>query len=144
MNIYHLAANAEESSETVENRYLDILRELKSRVSMPLTLKFSPQFSSPDSFCSTFASRRRGRHSAVQPFLSARYRSGNLAGGAQAGIVDLRRSLVTHTLDRAVYSRVKLSIAVTGGFHETPEVLKALLAGADVVHLCSTLLATRS
>ncbi len=33
-----------------------------------------------------------------------------------------------------------LSIAVTGGFHETADVIKALLAGADVVHLCSVLL----
>ena len=31
-------------------------------------------------------------------------------------------------------------MAVTGGFHQTPDVLKALLAGADIVHLCSVLL----
>ena len=39
-----------------------------------------------------------------------------------------------------MYGRVNLSLAVTGGFHTTEDVLKALLAGADVVHLCSVLL----
>ena len=39
-----------------------------------------------------------------------------------------------------LYGRTNLSIAVTGGFHETPDILKALLAGADVVQLCSVLL----
>ena len=39
-----------------------------------------------------------------------------------------------------LYGRTHLSIAVTGGFHETPDILKALLAGADVVQLCSVLL----
>ena len=39
-----------------------------------------------------------------------------------------------------LYGRTEMSLAVTGGFHNAPEVIKALLAGADVVHLCSVLL----
>lgn len=33
-----------------------------------------------------------------------------------------------------------LSLAVTGGFHDRDSAVKALLAGADVIHLCSVLL----
>jgi len=33
-----------------------------------------------------------------------------------------------------------LSLAVTGGLQQTPEIVKALLAGADIVQLCSVLL----
>ena len=39
-----------------------------------------------------------------------------------------------------LYGQVNLSLAVTGGFHSAEEVLKALLVGADVTHLCSVLL----
>lgn len=39
-----------------------------------------------------------------------------------------------------LYGRTNLSLAVTGGFHQTPDIIKALLAGADVVQLCSVLL----
>ena len=50
LNIYHMAANAEESSDAVENRYLDILQELKGHVSLPIIMKLSSQFSSPIHF----------------------------------------------------------------------------------------------
>jgi dihydroorotate dehydrogenase (fumarate) len=33
-----------------------------------------------------------------------------------------------------------MSLAVTGGFHERDDILKAILAGADAVQLCSALL----
>jgi dihydroorotate dehydrogenase (fumarate) len=39
-----------------------------------------------------------------------------------------------------IRDRVNLSIAATGGFHHTPDIIKGLLAGADITHLCSTLL----
>jgi dihydroorotate dehydrogenase (fumarate) len=39
-----------------------------------------------------------------------------------------------------LHGRVNLSLAVTGGFHTAGDMLKALLAGADVTHLCSALL----
>jgi dihydroorotate dehydrogenase (fumarate) len=45
-----MAANAEESSDAVENLYLDILRELKSHVTLPIVMKLSSQFSSPIHF----------------------------------------------------------------------------------------------
>ena len=39
-----------------------------------------------------------------------------------------------------LYGRANLPIAVTGGFHTVEDIIKALLAGADVTHLCSVLL----
>ena len=35
--------------------------------------------------------------------------------------------------------QVKLSLGATGGFHDTSDILKALLVGADAVQLCSVL-----
>jgi dihydroorotate dehydrogenase (fumarate) len=39
-----------------------------------------------------------------------------------------------------LHGRVGLSLGATGGVHTTEDALKLLLAGADVVHLCSLLL----
>jgi dihydroorotate dehydrogenase (fumarate) len=39
-----------------------------------------------------------------------------------------------------IRGRVDLSIAATGGFHQSDDIVKALLVGADVTHLCSVLL----
>jgi dihydroorotate dehydrogenase (fumarate) len=39
-----------------------------------------------------------------------------------------------------LYGRIACSLAITGGVHNVKDVLKALLAGADVTHMCSSLL----
>ena len=39
-----------------------------------------------------------------------------------------------------LYGRTKCSLAITGGVHNIRDVLKSLLVGADVTHMCSALL----
>jgi dihydroorotate dehydrogenase (fumarate) len=39
-----------------------------------------------------------------------------------------------------LYDYLDCSLAVTGGIHQHEDVIKALLAGADVTHMCSALL----
>ena len=140
LNIYHLAANAEESSDAVENRYLDILQELKGHVSLPIIMKLSSQFSSPIHFA-----RRLEAAGADGSALCNRFYQPDIDLETLEVVPKLELSSSSEALLRIrwtalLYGRTKLSLAVTGGFHETPDVLKALLAGADVVHLCSVLL----
>ena len=140
LNIYHLAANAEESSDAVENRYLDILQELKCHVSLPIIMKLSSQFSSPIHFA-----RRLEAAGADGIALFNRFYQPDIDLETLEVLPKLELSSSSEALLRIrwtalLYGRTKLSLAVTGGFHETSDVLKALLAGADVVHLCSVLL----
>ena len=39
-----------------------------------------------------------------------------------------------------LHGRLNCSLAITGGVHNTRDVLKSLLAGADITHMCSALL----
>jgi dihydroorotate dehydrogenase (fumarate) len=39
-----------------------------------------------------------------------------------------------------LYGRIECSLAITGGVHTVKDVLKSLLVGADVTHMCSALL----
>ena len=39
-----------------------------------------------------------------------------------------------------MYGRTNISLAATGGIHNAEAVIKLLLVGADVTHLCSVLL----
>ncbi|MDT4332527.1 dihydroorotate dehydrogenase-like protein [Methylomonas sp. MED-D] len=140
LNIYHLAANAEDDSEAVEERYLHILRELKSQIDIPLTLKLSPQFSSPLHFV-----RRLATAGADGVALFNRFYQSDIDLDTLQVVPKLELSTPAEALLRIrwtalMYGRVNLSLAVTGGFHRGEDVVKALLAGADVVHLCSVLL----
>lgn len=140
LNIYHLAANAEENSETVENRYLDILRELKSQVSIPLTLKLSPQFSSPIHFAQRLQAAGANGIAIFNRFYQPDIDLETLQVVPKLELSTAQEALLRIRWTALLYGRVNMSLAVTGGFHETTDVIKALLAGADVVHLCSVLL----
>lgn len=140
LNIYHLAANADESSHEVENRYLDILQALKGQVSVPIIMKLSSQFSSPIHFV-----KRLEVAGAEGLVLFNRFYQPDIDLETLEVLPKLELSTASEALLRIrwtalLYGRTTLSLAVTGGFHNAPDVIKALLAGADVVQLCSVLL----
>ena len=140
LNIYHLAANAEDSSEDVENRYLTILQTLKAQVNIPITMKLSSQFSSPLHFA-----KRLEAAGASGVVLFNRFYQPDIDLETLEVLPTLELSSSSEALLRIrwaalLYGRIQLSLAVTGGFHQSSDVIKALLAGADVVHLCSVLL----
>jgi dihydroorotate dehydrogenase (fumarate) len=140
LNIYHVAASAEESSDAVENRYLDILRELKGHVSLPITMKLSSQFSSPIHFAKRLEVAGADGIAIFNRFYQPDIDLETLEVLPKLELSTSSEALLRIRWTALLYGRTKLSLAVTGGFHETPDILKALLAGADVVHLCSVLL----
>ena len=140
LNIYHLAANADESSDAVENRYLDILQELKGHVSLPIIMKLSSQFSSPIHFARRLETAGADGIALFNRFYQPDIDLETLEVQPKLELSSSSEALLRIRWTALLYGRTKLSLAVTGGFHETSDVLKALLAGADVVHLCSVLL----
>ena len=140
LNIYHLAANSDESSVSVERLYLDILQELKSQVSIPLTLKLSPQFSSPINFAQRLQAAGADGIAIFNRFYQSDIDLETLAVVPKLELSTPAEALLRIRWTALMYGRINMSLAVTGGFHQTPDVIKAILAGADVVHLCSVLL----
>jgi dihydroorotate dehydrogenase (fumarate) len=140
LNIYHVAANAEENGEAVENRYLDILRELKGHVSVPIVMKLSSQFSSPIHFAKRLEAAGADGIALFNRFYQPDIDLETLEVLPKLELSTSAEALLRVRWTALLYGRTNLSLAVTGGFHQTPDVLKALLAGADVVHLCSVLL----
>jgi dihydroorotate dehydrogenase (fumarate) len=103
-------------------------------------MKLSPQFSSPVNFI-----KRLETAGADGVAIFNRFYQPDIDLTTLDVIPKLELSTDSEALLRVrwaalLYGRVNLSLAVTGGFHQTPDVIKALLAGADIVHLCSVLL----
>lgn len=141
LNIYHLAADISESSDTVENRYLDIVRELKRQINIPLAVKLSPQFSSPLHFVQRLQQAGAGGVALFNRFYQPDIDLDTLEVVPKLQLSTPAEALLRVRWTALMFGRVRLSLAVTGGFHQADDVIKALLAGADVVHLCSVLLA---
>jgi len=141
LNSYYVPVDGNEDSNSVENRYIDILQELKRHIRVPIALKLSAQFSSPLHFA-----KRLEQAGADGLVLFNRFYQPNIDLDTLQIVPKLELSTPAEALLRIrwtalLHGRVNLSLAVTGGFHTVPDILKALLAGADAVQLCSVLLA---
>lgn len=140
LNVYYVASNPHESGAEVEQRYIDLLRELRQHISIPLTMKITSQFSSVGHFVGSL--QQAGADGVAlfnrfyQPGINLFTREFEPAISLSSGY----ESLLRINWVAALYGKVDLSLAVTGGIHSAADVLRALMAGADVTHLCSVLL----
>lgn len=140
LNIYHLPTDAEQSSSSLENHYLQIVDAIRKKISIPLTVKLSPQFSSPINFIKALETVGANGISIFNRFYQADIDLETLNIVPKIELSTSSESLLRIRWTALLYGQTKMSLAVTGGFHQLPETLKALLAGADVVHFCSALL----
>jgi dihydroorotate dehydrogenase (fumarate) len=140
LNIYHIPTDIDETSADVEKNYLDILRAVKSNVTIPVAVKLSP-------FFTNFANMAKrlsvaGADGLVlfnrfyQPDIdleTLEIRPNILLSTPMALRLPLRWIAILH-------GRVTASLAATSGIHRASDVVKTLMAGADVTMLCSALI----
>ncbi len=140
LNIYRVAANQYASAEEVENDYLEIVRLVRGRVEIPLTVKIGPQFTSLGHFV-----RRLADAGADGLVLFNRFYQPNIDLDRLELIPDLVLSsseenrLVLRWM-AILHRKVNASLAATTGVHTADDVVRLLVAGADVVMVASTIL----
>lgn len=140
LNVYYLHADVCESGAAVEARYLELLKALRSHVSIPIAMKLSPYFSSLAHFVK--ALEQAGADGVVlfnrfyQPDIDLdSLQVASQLQGPQSS--DLHLSLRWLAL---LYGKVDLSLAAVSGVRSAGDALKLILAGADAVQMCSILL----
>jgi len=140
LNIYHIPSSLTQSGAEVEQNNLDILKAVKSEVSIPVAVKVSPFFSNFANMASRLEAA--GADGLVlfnrfyQPDIdleALEVRPNILLSTPMAMRLPLRWiALLAGKLD--------LSLAATSGIHRGSDALKMLMAGSDAVMLCSTLI----
>ena len=140
LNAYYLAAGVGQSAADVEGRYLELVRELHRCVGIPITVKLSPQFSAIPHLIGELA--REGADGVVlfNRFYQPDIDVDSLQVSPRLHLSDSHEVLLAMRWIAILHERVSVSMAATGGIHTVEDVVKMLLAGADVTHLCSVLL----
>lgn len=140
LNIYYVAANPQESSAQVEQRYVDVFTSVNEHTRIPVGVKLGHQFSSIISMV-----KRLEQAGAAGVALFNRFYQPD---------IDLETLRIQPTLELSspaeahlrirwiaiLRQHLSLSLAITGGMHGADDVLKGLLAGADISCMCSALL----
>lgn len=140
LNVYYVAADPEQSGEEVEKRYIDLLNRLREQVSIPVSMKLSSQFSSVANMVTKLETAGANGVVLFNRFYQPNIDLETLSIKPQIELSSPMESLLRIRWIALLRSRVELSLAATGGFHNVDDIIKALLAGADAVYLCSVLL----
>jgi len=140
LNVYYLPTDGTMAGTDVENRYVDVLKQVRQAVKIPIALKLSPFFSSIPNMIQRFV--REGADGLV---LFNRFYQPDIdldELDVKPG-VELSTSYANRLPMRwigVLYGKVKASLAATSGIHTAEDVLKLTMVGADVTMMCSALL----
>jgi dihydroorotate dehydrogenase (fumarate) len=140
LNMYYLATDPDMSSSDIENTQVDLVAEIKSAIKIPLAVKISPFVTSIPHFA-----KRLVEAGADGLVLFNRFYQPDF---------DLEELEVVHSLDLStsaelrlplrwisiLYGRVSADLALTTGVHTSRDVLKAMMAGAQVAMIASEIL----
>jgi len=140
LNVYYIATDPDESGSAVEKRTLDILESVKASVTIPISVKLSPFFSSPAHFA-----RQLDTMGAAGVVMFNRFYQPD---------IDIEELEATHRLELSnstelrlrlrwaaiLYGHIKGDIAISGGAHTVEDIIKGIMVGANVVQVVSSLL----
>ena len=140
LNIYIVPTDVETSSQDVEARYVELIAMVREAISIPLAVKIGHFFSSLPHVAQRFTAA--GANGLV---LFNRY----LAPDIDLETLDVVPHLVLSSREEIrlplrwiaiLRSQHQTSLAATSGIHQSNDVIKVLLAGADVAMMASTFL----
>ncbi len=141
LNVYYIPTNIEKDGAVIEEIYLRDLIKVKKELKIPVAMKLSPYFSSMSNMA-----KKLDAAGADALVLFNRFYQPDL---------DLENLEVVPNLDLSsnfemrlplrwiaiLHSRIKANLAATTGIHKYEDVLKMIMAGADITCMCSELLA---
>jgi len=140
LNVYFVPTDPALTGADIENRYIDVLKAVKGAVSIPVAVKLSPFFSSTANMCQRLVDA--GADGLVlfnrfyQPDIdleSLTVTPNVVLSRPSSGRLPMRWIAI-------LYSHLKASLAATTGVHTHEDVLKMLMAGADVTMMASALI----
>jgi len=140
LNIYYVATDPTRPAGEVEQQYVDLVNDVRAAVTLPLAVKVGHSFSA----FANLAHRLVGA-GANGLVLFNRFYQPDLDIEHLEVVPTLSLSTSADLLMRLhwtalLYGRVKADFAVTGGVHTGHDVLKAMMAGANVAMMTSALL----
>lgn len=141
LNIYYLPTDTNLTGQELEQTYVDLVGDIRRQIHIPLAVKLSPYFTALPNFA-----RRLVQAGANGLVLFNRFFQPDL--DIEMLEVVPRLELSTSSELRLplcwvaiLYKRIEADLALTGGVHTPEDVIKSIMAGANVVQIASELIA---
>jgi dihydroorotate dehydrogenase (fumarate) len=138
LNVYFIAADPEVPGAQVEDRYVDLVAAVKESISIPLAVKVGSQFTSPGNVAKKLAQAGADGLVLFNRYLQPDIDPDGLEVRPCLELSAPYELLMPLRWIAILHGRVDASLALTSGIHCAKGLAKALLAGADVGMVAST------
>jgi dihydroorotate dehydrogenase (fumarate) len=137
LNIYSIPTELDRTSAEIEQTYIDILKAVKSVVSIPVAIKLSPYFSNMANMAKRLDQAGADGLVLFNRFYQPDINLDELEVQANLHLSTPQEMRLPLRWLAILYGRIKADMAATSGIHSSADVLKMLMVGADVTMLCS-------
>jgi len=140
INIYYLPAELDLTSRELEEAYVDLVKDLKQEIHIPLAVKLSPYFTALPNFAQKLV-----KAGADGLALFNRFYQPDLDIEALEVVANLELSSSSELRlplrwIAILYGRLDVDLALTSGVHTAKDIIKAVMAGANVAMSASALI----
>lgn len=139
LNMYEMALDPQHTGTELEQRGLDVVQAVKSAVTIPVAVKLSPFYSAIANYCQQLD--EMGVDALVlfnrfyQPDIDVQQQE-----MMRVNLSDPSELLLRLRWIGALFGSVRAALAATGGVHTATDVVKTMMAGANVAQMVSALL----
>jgi dihydroorotate dehydrogenase (fumarate) len=140
LNMYYLPTDPDIDATQVEANYLELVNEVSSSISIPLAVKIGPFFSAPANFAKKLVAAGANGLVLFNRFMQPDINLDTMQVDPQLVLSTSAEMRLPLRWIAILHGRVNASLAATSGIHTASDVMKLLLAGADVTMLAAVLL----
>jgi dihydroorotate dehydrogenase (fumarate) len=140
IDIYRIVTDPTPPAAAIENEYVRIVEQVRAAIKIPLAVKLAPYFTNVSA-----VARRLDEAGADALVLFNRFYQPTIDIERRRIVMSLELSASAETRLPLMWiailkGQVSADLAATSGIHDVKDVVRALMAGADVTMLCSVLL----
>jgi len=139
-NIYAIPSNPDLLAAEIEKDYIEIVKAVKSAVSIPVAVKLSPFFTNMANMAKRFDDVGANALVLFNRFYQPDIDLEELEIQPNVLLSTPQALRLPLTWIGILYGHLRANLAATSGVHGPEDVIKLLMVGADVTMLCSTLL----
>jgi dihydroorotate dehydrogenase (fumarate) len=140
LNVYYIPTSVDHTGGYVEQLYLEILQAVKAQVKIPVAMKLSPFFSSMANMAKRLDEKGVNALVLFNRFYQPDINLDTLEVEPNVVLSDSDAMRLPLRWIAILYKKIKADLAATTGVHTADDVIKMMMAGANVTMMCSTLL----
>ncbi|MBE0697313.1 MAG: dihydroorotate dehydrogenase-like protein [Anaerolineaceae bacterium] len=140
LNVYYIATDIDLTSQELEQNYVDLVKDIRGQINIPLAVKLSPFFTALPNLSNRLVQAGANGLVLFNRFIQPDLDIETLEVTPNLILSNSNELRLPLRWVAILYGRIQADLVLTTGVHTAQDVLKSVMAGASGTMLASTLL----